>query len=197
MLGDFNPRTRVECDKPISARSRLTTIFQSTHSCRVRLTKEVWLLSVMIISIHALVQSATKNMSIGGLQTGISIHALVQSATDVIKQKQEETGYFNPRTRVECDLPDGYMADVRPNFNPRTRVECDFLSLDEFLLEINFNPRTRVECDKESAFRSSSIMRFQSTHSCRVRHAIEVLISALQSISIHALVQSATIDLGH
>ena len=76
----FNPRTRVECDMSYIQKA-----------CKPE------------ISIHALVQSATKGQEIGTMGT-----------TD-----------FNPRTRVECD---GFVATYQygyANFNPRTRVECD------------------------------------------------------------------------
>ena len=33
--------------------------------------------------------------------------------------------YFNPRTRVGCDLVKHSDCQVRQNFNPRTRVGCD------------------------------------------------------------------------
>ena len=36
-MGDFNPRTRVECDDAATSNNKSCKVFQSTHSCRVRL----------------------------------------------------------------------------------------------------------------------------------------------------------------
>ena len=56
--------------------------------------------------------------------------------------------YFNPRTRVECDMVrDMKQEGVTEYFNPRTRVECDLTTKKRQKQITYFNPRTRVECD--------------------------------------------------
>ena len=78
-------------------------------------------------------------------------------------------GYFNPRTRVRCDINNIHNVSLlctsihapawsaimmvehqvikNYNFNPRTRVGCDLKEEDFEVVVVNFNPRTRVGCD--------------------------------------------------
>ena len=52
---NFNPRTRVECDTMQDAPEYIYILFQSTHSCRVRLQWALRKFHMLDISIHALV----------------------------------------------------------------------------------------------------------------------------------------------
>ena len=56
----FNPRTHKECDPLLLVNVASLTIFQSTHSQRVRLLMHRIYLDTWIISIHALTKSATR-----------------------------------------------------------------------------------------------------------------------------------------
>ncbi len=69
-------------------------------------TKErrVVLLKV-IVSIHALVKSATLGLDEDQANQWVSIHALVKSATQQLTGRDLQTISFNPRTREECDKP--------------------------------------------------------------------------------------------
>ena len=77
----FNPRTHKECDPLLLVNVASLTIFQSTHSQRVRLLMHRIYLDTWIISIHALTKSATRWTSWDGNASVISIHALTKSAT--------------------------------------------------------------------------------------------------------------------
>ncbi len=126
-----------------------------------------------VISIHALVQSATKVTSRKLQPKWISIHALVQSATaQIINDGQAVLAisiYFNPRTRVECDLTKLYTlaynlfqsthsCRVRPRMGQSLKHSHVFQSTHS----CRVRPRLMGFSDQD--------FEFQSTHSCRVRH---------------------------
>ena len=123
-----------------------------------------------MISIHALVQSATKTDSFCRLCHLISIHALVQSATLLIQSVWKIHRYFNPRTRVECDTKiwGKIVLDILFQSTHSCRVRHTGKHLA--MLQSYFNPRTRVECDLKALCKAFATV----------------------AISIHALVQSAT-----
>ena len=101
--------------------------------------------------------------------------------------------YFNPRTRVGCDVrktSQGFSAfkfqsthpcrvrQVRSSpirltsyFNPRIRVGCDLTDKYNRMKILNFNPRTRVGCDDIRDLKRVIMKEFQSTHPCRVRRS--------------------------
>ena len=148
--------------------------FQSTHSCGVRLGLRFGRLTVISISIHALLWSATALGILQRIAPIISIHALLWSATCRIVREQAYPPYFNPRTPVECDrgllqffwLPSQFQSThscgVRRSFPP-----------------IYFVPGL-----------------FQSTHSCGVRLRRNLFHDVVFPISIHALLWSATCGTG-
>ena len=78
---NFNPRTHKECDLSQSYIDIVQSLFQSTHSQRVRL------LIFRCKSFNSL----------------ISIHALTKSATLRWFRYVRHGQYFNPRTHKECD----------------------------------------------------------------------------------------------
>ena len=81
LCSDFNPRTRVGCDFHLRAGARRSKGFQSTHPRGVR------------------------------PREAIAVHSLFQN--------------FNPRTRVGCDIGYVIFHSKKTHFNPRTRVGCD------------------------------------------------------------------------
>ena len=124
----------------------ISILFQSTHSCRVRLDR----LSKWIRIIY--------------FNPRTRVECDIRYTFDI-----PDAIHFNPRTRVECD---GFQMGLRCRatyFNPRTRVECDFDRRCSPFLFGNFNPRTRVECDNGTNAGLFYWNLFQSTHSCRVR----------------------------
>ena len=120
----FNPRTRVECDVICSISSLRWTIFQSTHSCRVRRFS----------------RESVDGIDYFNPRTRVECDLLFQILNSDYK-------YFNPRTRVECDERQLWSIALLLDFNPRTRVECDAELELAIKRKEDFNPRTRVECD--------------------------------------------------
>ena len=104
--------------------TKLLSLFQSTHPCRVRHFNRGWIPFIQI-SIHAPVQGATSSGHVihrlpkhfnprtrAGcddtelglyIKQQISIHAPVQGATSYFVQPKSVYFYFNPRTRAGCD----------------------------------------------------------------------------------------------
>ena len=186
-MGDFNPRTRVECDDAATSNNKSCKVFQSTHSCRVRLY----------------VTSGSTRPRYFNPRTRVECDFTICTGYNGVY-------YFNPRTRVECDRVSEGSTNGHADFNPRTRVECDKNRRKQLCYRPYFNPRTRVECDDIDLTIQASLMLFQSTHSCRVRptsnwrlplpavfqstHSCRVrrrkrpLASVGEGISIHALV---------
>ena len=123
-LRNFNPRTPVECDA-VPDTSGLTSVgFQSTHSCGVRPITAFYNKTPVIISIHALLWSATGGRGIKICHEWISIHALLWSATlnyfgSRKKKKFQSTHSCGVRRKVH--VKGWFWSD----FNPRTPVECD------------------------------------------------------------------------
>ena len=144
--GYFNPRTRMGCDATLLSRYFRRSEFQSTHP-------------------HGVRPSAASVI----LRRSISIHAPAWGATAHRRNSIHAAGYFNPRTRMGCDLDHvrvfrrrrisihapawgateqqqrGLEREV--HFNPRTRVGCDRVFRRFCCSSSYFNPRTRVGCD--------------------------------------------------
>ena len=123
--------------------------------------------------------------------------------------------YFNPRTRVGCDvLPDHMQMELIPisihapawgatsslrssllisrYFNPRTRVGCD---MDMFDLEIDndlFQSTHPRGVRRLKIQRLIAIKLFQSTHPRGVRLEKRSDVSRMRIISIHAPAWGAT-----
>ena len=112
--------------------------------------------------------------------------------------KSDHGTNFNPRTHEECDAkpsrpketPDSFQsthsrgvrhtqiqrATFYAYFNPRTHEECDTWPLYSCIGSLYFNPRTHEECDYPCSISTTTICRFQSTHSRGVRriHAFTI-----------------------
>ena len=123
----FNPRTRMGCDlldcisnlKPLQFQSThpygvrqirfdfrsFSIIFQSTHPYGVRLRDDYVCQMCGGISIHAPVWGATTALQSSYRSLLISIHAPVWGATFLLMRPLLSSGYFNPRARMGCDLP--------------------------------------------------------------------------------------------
>ena len=125
-------------------------LFQSTHSQRVRPLCSPQRCRCDFISIHALTKSAT------AASIRDSIHYL----------------NFNPRTHKECDSVKMLSYCLIPYFNPRTHKECDRLSTNKQRRLYDFNPRTHKECDAFFLYVVFFSIKFQSTHSQRVRPTV-------------------------
>ena len=74
--------------------------------------------------------------------------------------------YFNPRTRVGCDLASLDVAGITgiSIHAPVWGATCAVR-----VLSCYFNPRTRVGCDYDMAIDVYNKVAFQSTHPCGVR----------------------------
>ena len=123
-----------------------------------------------LISIHALMKSATSGRWRHASSIQISIHALMKSATSQDDKVWACCSYFNPRTHEECD---DFFWHATPSFlyfNPRTHEECDWLS-----------------CCMRLACKTISIHALMK--SATLRHTTLLHFVA---ISIHALMKSAT-----
>ncbi len=166
----FNPRTRVECDRPSLNPGLNLQPFQSTHSRGVRQNSDVILFYRHLVSIHALAWSATL----------LKLSSLYNNDC------------FNPRTRVECDASLSPQEKAGILFqSTHSRGVRRYVCHNSFLLTLvsihalawsatnsipttkafftGFNPRTRVECDTQTLFFSPVFKMFQSTHSRGVR----------------------------
>ena len=143
------------------------------------------------ISIHAPVKSATMSWILISKIDFISIHAPVKSATGKPVDWLKGRGYFNPRTREECDVSQSAPKTTRKYFNPRTREECDDIVRRWRSSNKNFNPRTREECDLATYndWTNIDISIHAPVKSATLYVAKELNVSP---ISIHAPVKSAT-----
>ena len=101
----------------------------------------------------------------------VSIHAPAWGATLPICPKEDESGCFNPRTRVGCDTV--------ANESPFWLMKC-------------FNPRTRVGCDAVLMPMALAAIWFQSTHPRGVRQELTGMAGNEQAVSIHAPAWGAT-----
>ena len=101
---DFNPRTPVGCDEETMARAVLIAQFQSTHPSGVRLGHLSGFGARQVISIHAPQWGATHQLPRLRRTRLISIHAPQWGATPCLDGRGLPRRYFNPRTPVGCDL---------------------------------------------------------------------------------------------
>ncbi len=143
-------------------------IFQSTHSRRVRCHRRMSSLCEVAISIHALTKSAIKAYKLIGDAFCISIHALTKSAIF-----QEADGLW-----------------VQIHFNPRTHEECDDERIHVVQVPVISIHALTKSAMKRTGGRSFSL-KFQSTHSRRVRFGLSQDYNRSTVISIHALTKSA------
>jgi len=150
--------------------------FQSTHLREVRLISTLTISSIGLISIHAPTWGATLTLMSFCIFYSISIHAPTWGATCCWIVRGFDSGHFNPRTYVRCDLKtrkflrsysifqSTHLREVRrhgglccpsadADFNPRTYVRCDFSPQDFWQMKKNFNPRTYVRCDTAKRLR--------------------------------------------
>ena len=149
----FNPRTRVGCDPPLGARSKLVQLFQSTHPRGVRHWQE-W-----------------EPME----QDKVSIHAPAWGATSMAASVFYSNRSFNPRTRVGCDLVAESIAFIRQHVSihaPAWGATCRACRLAG--ASNGFNPRTRVGCDWQEKRGACALSRFQSTHPRGVRRRMMI-----------------------
>ncbi len=78
-----------------------------------------------MVSIHALVQRATRQTQARGDDFSVSIHALVQRATAPLLPAMRPSTGFNPRPRAEGDRTRAPGYRRGESFNPRPRAEGD------------------------------------------------------------------------
>ena len=127
--------------------------------------------------------------------------------------------YFNPRTRVGCDVDDRKLLCQHHYFNPRTRVGCDDESpevdkpADDISIHAPVQGATAALYGiyNDGKFQSThpcrvrrfkqvyepAVVGFQSTHPCRVRPFKCVQLDVNLIISIHAPVQGATVSISY
>ena len=104
---DFNPRTRVGCD-------RSTTVSPAASS-----------------NFNPRTRVGCDNLGLDKYPIfNISIHAPAWGATRLWQNRISHPRNFNPRTRVGCDQRRQRKISVTLHFNPRTRVGCDIYKLD-------------------------------------------------------------------
>ena len=145
--GDFNPRTRMGCDWSTADQKPPAYPFQSTHPHGVRLAR------IKAYSTASRFQSTHPHgvrhhdLSDSVVLLDISIHAPAWGATMIrancaiirsfqsthphgVRQLSQQNSswkciYFNPRTRMGCDVQMDWDALSPEDFNPRTRMGCD------------------------------------------------------------------------
>ena len=103
MISNFNPRTRVGCDRHWIIILRRIIRFQSTHPRRVRhlYPYQQYPESYFNPRTHAGCDYVLRDT---GWRTIISIHAPTQGATGKYLHQHILLVYFNPRTHAGCDL---------------------------------------------------------------------------------------------
>ena len=143
----FNPRTRVECDSVEQSYLKWFRKFQSTHSCRVR-RKFI----ALVISTSGFQSTHSCRVRQNG-DKSVIVFLLFQS-THSCRVRPKQT----------------HIAVLQRYFNPRTRVECDIFRIDDLFFVRSFQSThsCRVRRDM-SAIEFLNLLRFQSTHSRGVR----------------------------
>ena len=144
------------------------------------------------ISIHAPVWGATTALQSSYRSLLISIHAPVWGATFLLMRPLLSSGYFNPRTRMGCDLPNVWRSYRQTHFNPRTRMGCD-KDLNEEDENNGISIHAPVWGATPLIYSRASSLIFQSTHPYGVRLAPTWFSNAPMIISIHAPVWGATL----
>ena len=164
----FNPRPREEGDKLL---------------CFLRYAR--------LISIHALVKRATRELQRIKSSTEISIHALVKRAT-LVATNLCWLAYISIHALVKrATLSTCYVNRSTCHFNPRPREEGDLLRPRKTEKATHFNPRPREEGDGFAPSNASSARI--SIHALVKRATISRYLSSFTVvISIHALVKRAT-----
>ena len=102
-FADFNPRTRMGCDRICVLSAILQPQFQSTHPHGVRPQPARINSGRIGISIHAPAWGATDEIAAKMRAYRISIHAPAWGATLQIRGCINTLHDFNPRTRMGCD----------------------------------------------------------------------------------------------
>ena len=100
---DFNPRTRMGCDFELL----IVVCTRTDFNPRTRMGCDLQLSSSsppLLISIHAPAWGATQLLLSGCHFLKISIHAPAWGATSPCPSSVPFLLYFNPRTRMGCDL---------------------------------------------------------------------------------------------
>ena len=139
----FNPRTREGCD--------LEAFYKKTID--------------YVISIHAPVKGATKDLTLRQKAIVISIHAPVKGATTGLCKEAISWQNFNPRTREGCDTvfhrPSGRNGwiSIHAPVKGATHVADDLYSTIAISIHAPVKGATRVRAYEELARRI-----FQSTH---------------------------------
>jgi hypothetical protein len=101
------------------------TIFQSTHSQRVRHRSNWRICRASTISIHALTKSATPPSQLDHSSIEISIHALTKSATSWISAVTLILMISIHALTKSATFPKLNYKNFIIYFNPRTHKECD------------------------------------------------------------------------
>ena len=145
-------------------------MFQSTHSRRVRHYSSLPIAPVFWVSIHALTKSATFITLV--LVVGrslVSIHALTKSATSLHFVISTFRSFQSTHSRRVRRPSSRHSPRVTSSFNPRTHEECDsILPGSTRMPRVSIHALTKSATAEQSSLTSGDI-KFQSTHSRRVR----------------------------
>ena len=143
---NFNPRTRVECDKRYRRLNRGLVYFNPRTRVECDWTKGFKINSKQYFNPRTRVECDSQSFAF-----------------------LNPPNYFNPRTRVECDVLSMVPSCGLTYFNPRTRVECDAKLRSWKAHGVEFQSTHSCRVRLRTPHEKDEIYVFQSTHSCRVR----------------------------
>ena len=173
--------------------------FQSTHPCGVRLDRATK--QTRSLRFNPRTPAGCDGSGSSGSSLTSSFNPRTPAGCDLLPRiPGSGPSRFNPRTPAGCDnahlsflqhwlvFQSTHPCGVRRahgssrthgfwSFNPRTPAGCDRHRHDAHgQLQRCFNPRTPAGCDINHQPRNSGPRRFQSTHPCGVRPAVERLV---------------------
>ena len=147
-------------------------LFQSTLPRRERRQCICFLVTSIIISIHAPTKGATIYPSSYKIYVDISIHAPTKGATKRAVRFDPYRPYFNPRSHEGSDKPLTTTPIDFHHFNPRSHEGSDDNKISYYKLFYNFNPRSHEGSDFRSCTKSLANFLFQSTLPRRERRKL-------------------------
>ncbi len=169
--------------------------FQSTRSRRARLPWCRAFVVVIVVSIHALAKSATRD-SMVETWTNIGFNPRAREERDPSKSPdyRHAKGFQSTRSRRARPAESRCNASPPQRFNPRAREERDAAILEHQGAHVWFQSTRsrRARPGREMLYRVTPV--FQSTRSRRARRRTSKGCAKAAEVSIHALAKSATVS---
>ena len=183
----FNPRTPCGVRRVTFQHTAETRPFQSTHSLRSATSIRSRLLSLCVVSIHALLAECDqiRVQDIPGIRPFQSTHSL-RSATRQCHSSHLPTCVSIHALLAECDNSSPLKRYATLRFNPRTPCGVRRTTKRNTKTIESFNPRTPCGVRPEFYLLNIEIFLFQSTHSLRSATQPTLYITTQQSKSYFA-----------